>query len=250
MAADNNLDLSVVTIVYNERGNICRLIEHLFNIFKKHNLKGEVVIVDDSSPDGTAHHVRKMMRFYKTINLIVRPVKSGIASAYRDGINAVKGDIIIAMDADFSHPPSKVFDLYEAAKLNKVAFGSRYTGRKIFETDLIHYIGTAILNLYIGLVLKTGIRDNTNGYFAVKSSILKKLREYTHRHNIDPFDRVLWGITIAAAAKKLGIPAIEIEAPYRKRDYGETKIPFYDGLKIVLSDMLFAIKLKNTILKK
>ena len=250
MPVDNHLDLSVVTIVYNERGNICRLIEQLFSIFKKHNLKGEVVIVDDNSPDGTAHHVRKMMRFYKTINLIVRPVKSGIASAYRDGINAVKGDIIIAMDADFSHPPSKVFDLYEAAKLNKVAFGSRYTGRKIFETDLIHYIGTAILNLYIGLVLKTGIRDNTNGYFAVKSSILKKLREYTHRHNIDPFDRVLWGITIAAAAKKLGIPAIEIEAPYRKRDYGETKIPFYDGLKIVLSDMLFAIKLKNTILKK
>lgn len=250
MPVDNNLDLSVVTIVYNERGNIGRLIEQLFGIFERHKLKGEVVVVDDNSPDGTAHHVRKMTRLYKTINLIVRPVKSGIASAYRDGINAAKGDIIIAMDADFSHPPSKVFDMYEAAKLNKVAFGSRYVGRKIFETDLIHYIGTAILNLFVGMVLKTRIRDNTNGYFAVKSSILKRIREYTNKYHIDPFDRVLWGITIAAAAKRLGIVVVEIEAPYRKRDYGETKIPFYDGLKIVLEDMIFTLKLKNTILKK
>lgn len=239
------LDLSVVTVTYNELGNIKLLIDSLFGLFKKNKINGEVIVVDDNSPDGTAEVVKILSKKYKSIRLISRPRKLGIASAYRDGVNEAKGRIIIAMDADFSHPPSKVLDLYKAADKNRVAFGSRYIGKRIFETDLAHYLGTTILNGYVSYVLKTGIKDNTNGFFAINSMYLKEIRSYTNKYGIDPFDNVLWGITISAAAKKLGMPVIEIEAPYKRRKYGKSKISLIEGINIVLSNIIFSTKLRR-----
>ncbi len=245
MRAADKFDLSVVTVTYNELGNIKLLIRILFDFFKKKRINGEVIIVDDNSPDGTAKEVKRLSKKYKSINLIVRPTKLGIASAYRDGINSAKGRIIVAMDADFSHPPSKIPDLYKAADNNMIAFGSRYIGKKIFETDFAHYIGTTILNKYINYVLKSGIADNTNGFFAIKSKQLRKIRAYTNRFGIDPFANILWGITVGAAAKKLGMTVIEIETPYKQRNYGRSKISPIEGINIVMDNIIFSTRLKK-----
>lgn len=245
MQSGNNVDLSIVTITYNERENIRLLLEDINEIFSKEKIKGEIIIVDDCSPDGTADEIKKLAKKYSTIKLIVRKGKLGIASAYRDGIDAAKGNIIMPLDADFSHPPFRIPALYKAASGGNIAFGSRYIGEKIFETDFPHYVGTTLINKWTKLILKTGLNDNTNGFWAAPSEMLRKIRTYTGEKGIDPFNYVLSGIAIAGAAKRLGLPVVEVETAYKRRRYGETKIPFFSGLKIVLGDMWLVLKLRR-----
>lgn len=245
MRPENDFDLSIVTVTYNERENIALLIRELNEIFSKSKIHAEIIVVDDSSPDGTAEEVRKLAKKYKTTRLILRNGKLGIASAYRDGINSARGRIIIPMDADFNHPPSRVAEFYRVASSGKIAFGSRYIGKRVFETDFAHFIGTTVINKWVSLLLQTGIKDNTNGFFAVPANLLGKIRSYSNKKGIDPFDTVLSGIVISACAKKLKIPVVELEAPYEKRRFGKSKIPFLSGLKIVLGNMMFTLKLRS-----
>ncbi len=238
-------DVSVVTITYNEKENINRLIEDIQILFKKKRLKGEIVIVDDSSPDGTGNVIKEKQRKYDNINLIEREGKQGIASAYRKGVEKSKGDVIITMDADFSHPPSKIMDLYSAAKNNILALGSRYVEGSKFEINLSHFIGTKLLNSWISFILKTKVKDHTNGFLGVKKEILTKICDYGDEKGNHPFDIILYGIPIVAFSRKLNIPVKEIVAPYVKRSYGESKISMIKGLKIVLGDILYAVKLSR-----
>lgn len=239
------IDLSIVTVTYNEKENISALISELYQISAENNLNTEVIVVDDSSPDGTSEIVLELKKKYPLINLIKRPGKLGIASAYRDGVNAAQGDVIITMDADFSHPPGRLMHLYEKAKEGGLALGSRYTGKLKFETDLAHLIGTTLLNRWITLVLKTRVRDHTNGFLAVPQNLLKEIRAYANKRGFDPFDEILYGIVLTATARRLGFPVVEIKTPYAQRTAGETKIPFFKGLKIVLSEMWLAVELRK-----
>lgn len=243
-------DLSIVTITYNEKENIRLLLEELNRIFQEEKLRGEVIIVDDSSPDGTSEVVLELKKKYPLTVLIQRPGKMGIASAYRDGINAARGEVIIPMDADFSHPPSRIMVLYQAVQSGGIACGSRCLGEKKFETDFAHFCGTALLNQWIKLVLRTKISDHTNGFMAFSRSNLEKIRDFTRQRGFDPFDHVLYGIVIIAVARKLGLSVMEIDAPYEKRKFGKTKIPFFDGVKIVFKDMVLAVKLRRKLERK
>jgi dolichol-phosphate mannosyltransferase len=249
---ENNIDiiknapeLSIVTVTYNERENISQLIKVLNNEFEKNNINGEVIVVDDSSPDGTWEEVLLQKERFPNTTLIKRAGKLGIASAYRDGINAATGKIIIPMDADFSHPPLKVADLYRAACSGSLVLGSRYQGKTEFQTDLAHLFGTTMLNAWIRLVLKTKASDHSNGFLAIPREVLIKVRDFSGQRGFDPFDYVLYGIVLTATARRLDIPVVEVKAPYERRKFGETKINFMEGVKLVLGNMKLAWNLRN-----
>ncbi|MBI2668873.1 glycosyltransferase [Candidatus Woesearchaeota archaeon] len=240
-----SLDLSIVTITYNERENIRLFIKAVNEVFKAHSLRGEIVVVDDSSPDGTADAVRELQQHYPATTLVSRPDKMGIGSAYRDGSLKAQGEVVMFLDADLSHPPTVIPEMQRAALENKIAFGSRYLGETKFETDLPHHIGTFTLNTWVRVWLKTGLYDHTNGFIALRRETLKKIIEYAQPFRLDPFDHILYGITIAAVARKLGVSCVEIKAPYNQRVHGETKIPFWWGLKVVFGDMAYALKVRH-----
>ncbi len=242
-------DLSVVTATYNEKENISLLIRELNKIFDENHIKGEVVVVDDSSPDGTSEVVKTMQIEFPNTVLVSRPPKLGIGSAYRDGAKKARGEVITLMDADFSQPPSVLPRMYAATKEGKVGWGSRYISKVKFESDIPHLIGTAFLNSWISFWLKTKMKDHTLGYFAIRKEHLNKILEYAHSKKIKPFDNVLYGIPIAAISLKLGIPIQEIEAPYEERKHGESKIKFWDGLKVVGKDMFYTLNLYSKVKK-
>jgi len=242
-AVESIPDLSVVTITYNERDNIRLFIEEVNKVFLEQNLRGEIIVVDDSSPDGTADIIRELQKKYSSINLIQRPGKLGISSAYRDGLAAARGKALTLLDADLSHHPRQIPELYAATRDNKIGWGSRYLGETRFETDLFHRIGTFILNKWIAFWLNTGMKDHTLGYFVMKKEHLDTLIRAGKAKNIDPFNRTLYGLPLAALAKQQGIPIIEIKAPYTKRQHGETKINFFWGLKVVGDDLFYTLKL-------
>ena len=235
-------ELSVITITYNERENIRLFIEAIQSIFAEHTLLGEIIVVDDSSPDGTAEVVEELKQKYPNTRLIKRPGKLGIGSAYFAGAQAAQGKVVAFLDADLSHPPHVLPQLYALAQENKIAWGSRYLGETRFETDTAHRLGTFILNSWVRFWLRTGMRDHTNGYIVLPKETLTAILTYGEKKNLHPFAHILYGITIAGIAKQLHLFCHEVKAPYNKRKHGETKIPFLWGVKVVLENMAYTIK--------
>ncbi len=237
-------DLSIVTITYNEREGISEFFEVINDIFQKNKIAGEIIVVDDNSPDGTAQVVMGLKKKFPQTVLLQRPRKMGVGSAYRDGINIARGKVIIPLDADLSHTPQVIPELYRIAQEGKIGWGSRYLGGTPFETDFPHKVGTFLLNRWVRLVLQTGVRDNSMGYFAMKKELLRQILDYGKEKNLDPFEHILYGITIAALAKQLKLPIVEVKTYYHRRKHGETKIPFWHGLKTVLGDMGYAFTIR------
>src|SRR3989344_5086199 len=172
------IDLSVITITYNEKENIRLFIETVNKILQEHSIKCEIIVVDDNSPDGTAQVVEELQKKYPATVLIKRPGKMGIGSAYYEGFKAAQGEIVAFLDADLSHSPQYLPEFYAAAKENKIVYGSRYLGSTQFETDFSHRIGTRVLNTWVRLVLKTKMKDHTNGYIVSPRDTMIKIIEY------------------------------------------------------------------------
>lgn len=240
-------DLSVITITYNERENIRLFITTVNRIMNVAKIKGEIIVVDDSSPDGTSDVVLEMKKLFPNTILIKRPGKMGIGSAYLRGFQEAQGNVAAFLDADLSHAPEVLPELYELATQGNVAFGSRYLGNTTFEADFAHRMGTYTLNFWSRLWLNTGVYDHTNGYIVAKSELLKSIITYGKERKCNPFDHILYGITIAAIAKKVAIPRVERKATYTKRQHGETKIPFLWGLRVVFGDMAYVLKVRSTL---
>ncbi len=238
-------DLSIVTITYNERENIRLFITTVNRIMNVAKINGEIIVVDDSSPDGTSDVVLEMKKLFPNTILIKRPGKMGIGSAYLRGFQEAQGNIVAFLDADLSHAPEVLPELYGLATKGNVVFGSRYLGNTKFETDFSHKMGTYMLNRWTRFWLKTGMNDHTNGYAVMQKELLNKILTYGAPKNLRPFDHILYGITIAAIAKKLSIPCIERKATYNKRKHGETKIPFLWGLRVVFGDMVYVLKVRS-----
>lgn len=101
--------VSIVIPTYNERENIRMLVPRIFRVFKRERIKGEVIIVDDNSPDGTGEIAEKLKNKY-SLKVIHREKKSGLSSAVLEGFRKADGEIIGVMDADLSHPPEYIPD--------------------------------------------------------------------------------------------------------------------------------------------
>ena len=119
--------ISLVIPTFNEAENISIMIDKVFNILKDNGLDGEIIIVDDDSPDGTWEIAEGLKSIYN-IKVLRRLDKKGLSSAVIDGLKMTRGDIIGFMDADMSHPPEKIPELLAPITSNKscIVIGSRY----------------------------------------------------------------------------------------------------------------------------
>lgn len=120
--------LSLVIPTYNEKENISFLIEKIQKEFKTNKIKGEIIIVDDNSPDGTGALLEKLKKKQKNLKVIHRQGKLGLSSAVLEGWKIAEGEILGVMDADLSHPPEKIKELFFEIEKNNFDFviGSRY----------------------------------------------------------------------------------------------------------------------------
>jgi len=166
------MKLSLTIPTYNERENIEVLIERVQREFEKNNIDGEIIVVDDNSPDGTGKILEKMKSRYKNLKVIHRPGKLGLSSAILDGWRVAEGDVLGVMDADLSHPPEKIKDLFGAIKNGAdIAIGSRYIkGGRIENWKLTRKIvskgATLLARLY------TSVKDPMSGFFMIKKEVI------------------------------------------------------------------------------
>ncbi|MFQ5416656.1 MAG: polyprenol monophosphomannose synthase [Myxococcota bacterium] len=171
---DNTPRVAVIVATYNERSNIEQLIPALMTS----DVTPNVLIVDDRSPDGTGEAVRKCMaRFPGRVALVEREGKLGYGSAIIAGFKKVLSDdfdVIVTMDADFSHDPRAVASLVESLADADLCIGSRYVnGIRILNWSMSRLLLSAGANLYVNTILRYGITDCTSGFRAYRSDVLR-----------------------------------------------------------------------------
>ena len=172
--------VSVVLGTYNERENLSRLIPTIEAIFEANNLQGEIVVVDDNSPDGTADLAKDMGTQYGNVRLLWRPEKLGPGSAHADGYKAAKGEIIVGMDTDFSHDPHDIPRFL--AKMQEgfdVVQASRYIKGGTYEVNSFQTwrkkMASKFGNILIALLSGVPIHDFTTAYRAVRRSVVENV---------------------------------------------------------------------------
>ena len=170
-----NPQISIILPTYNESQNIVSMLKSISENIPK-DLFTETIVVDDNSPDGTGKIVEDYIQNFKkiaenTIDVIHRKAKNGLSSAILNGIQNAKGDTIIVMDSDFSHPPQIIPKLIDALKQYQcdLVVASRYiTGGNIqgwtVKRKLLSKVATLIAKK--GLGVKT--KDPMSGFFAFK----------------------------------------------------------------------------------
>jgi dolichol-phosphate mannosyltransferase len=214
----NNLLVSVVIPTYNEKENIQVLVDRLIEIFKSNDINGNIVIVDDNSPDGTGELADKLAIRYKPhIHVIHRNGKLGIGTAHITGfkysLDKLNADLIFSMDSDLSHNPEYLPDF---VKLHShgydIVVGSRYVkGGGIKNWGLHRRIMSKGANMLASTILGIKVNDMTTGYRCYSRNVLQKL-------NLD-------------AIKSNGYSFLEEILYYCKKEgfkIGETPILFVD----------------------
>ena len=146
----------------------------------------DILVVDDNSPDGTADIAEKTAAELGNIDVLRRPAKTGLGSAYRAGfaIGLEKGyDALVQIDADLSHDPSVLPSLLREVESGAdLAIGSRYVpGGEIPHWPWFRRALSRYGNLYAALVLGTGVKDATSGYRAYRADTLKAIDYSTTR---------------------------------------------------------------------
>ena len=166
----------VVIPTYNEAGNIANAVKRI----RKAVAAAHILVVDDSSPDGTAHIVEALSADDSMISVVLRPAKSGLGSAYRAGFAKGMADgatALIEMDADLSHEPEALPELLAALDHGAdLAIGSRYV-----PGGASPGLTTARLalsrggNIYAKVALGLPILDATSGFRAYRPSLLEAI---------------------------------------------------------------------------
>jgi dolichol-phosphate mannosyltransferase len=202
--------LSVVVPTYNEAGSVTGLAERLRAALA--GREWELVIVDDGSPDGTADTASALAPRIP-VNVLRRAGKAGLASAVIAGFAAARGEILVVMDADLSHPPETVPALVAAIEDGAdLAVGSRYvSGGGVMDWPLKRRVVSRVACL-MGNVL-VPVRDATSGFFALRRAVID-------------------GVTLNPIGFKIGFEVIArgryktaVEVPYifRDRELGASK---------------------------
>jgi len=175
------MKISIIIPTYNEAKNIEGLIKDILAISNNHKLHTNIIVVDDNSPDGTSEVVKKIKENNPSVILIQRKGKLGLGTAYIEGIKYVlknlDSEIIMTMDADFSHNPKYISNFVKKIKEgNDVVLGSRYIpGGGIGNWGIHRTIISRSANYLAKFVLKLNTKDNTTGYRAYKKEVLERM---------------------------------------------------------------------------
>jgi dolichol-phosphate mannosyltransferase len=214
--------VSVVVVLptYNERENVERTVASVLGCA----CQPDVVVVDDSSPDGTGELVRRLAAAEpQRVELFERPRKQGLGRAYAAGFEHVlhsDHDIVVQMDVDGSHDAADIDRLVEALDVADLALGSRYVpgGDVSGWTKGREWLSRGG-NTYARLLLSSPLRDLTGGFKAWRADLLRR---------VDVASTVSDGygfqIEMTMRAVHQGARVIEVPIMFRDREIGQSKM--------------------------
>src|ERR1035437_8742756 len=231
----------VIIPTYNEKGNIERIIPVVEEVLREvKNYETGILIVDDSSPDGTGEIVKGLMKQYDNLRLLVGQ-KKGLGAAYLRGmtyaINELGADVVFEMDADFFHDPKKIPGfLKKIDEGNDFVIGTRYSkGGSIPSNWGLH---RKIMSIWGNLLIRTilmrfKIHDWTGGYRAITKEVFLKEKE-----KLAAFTGYTFQVGFLLNAVHDGFKVAEVPFHATDRTMGKSKIP---GMETIFKTLYFVI---------
>ena len=216
---NNIFEISSVTVViptYNEAGNIVPLIEQIVqHVGEKYEI--EVIVVDDSSPDGTAQIAMDRFAGDGRVRIVKRTEGRGLGSAVGHGMKLAISDVVVGLDADLTHNPAQIPDMVHVCERFDLVSASRFAAGGSMQ-DKAHYFSSFAFNLWVRILLGTQIQDHLAGFFVVRRSVLNKL----------PQEKIFFGygdyfIRLLYFAQRSGASVVEIPTHYTLRTSGSSK---------------------------
>lgn len=208
--------VSVIVPAYREAENLPLLIPRVHAALQQAGMSAEIIVVDDNSPDDTPQVMAKLAEEHP-VRLIVRTTERGLSSAVVRGMQEARGEILVCMDADLSHPPEKVPELVAALLEQQGDFviGSRYVagGRTDDDWGLFRRLNSQVATLLARPL--TTARDPMAGFFALRRETFQ---------SAEPLDPIGYKIGLELMVKCRCQRVREIPIHFHDRLHGESKL--------------------------
>ena len=217
----SELILSVIVPAYNEEATI----ESLVRTLRQVPLKLEVIAVNDASTDGTAAAIDRLKAAGLFDRVIHHPGNRGKGAAFRSGVAAATGHVIVAQDADLEYDPRDLPKLLEPIKNGQAdaVFGSRFQGGPRRVLFFWHSVGNRVLTLLSNMFTNLNLTDMETCYKLVRTDVIKRLPLRSDRFGFE--------VEITARLAQAGARIWELPISYSGRTYAEgKKITWRDGI--------------------
>jgi dolichol-phosphate mannosyltransferase len=206
---------------YNERENLEPMLHALGEVLRDGD---RVLVIDDSSPDGTGELADRLAAELGFVDVLHRAQKEGLGRAYVDGFRHVlqtDAELVLEMDCDFSHDPKDVPRLIEAAEGGAdLVLGSRYVpGGGTRNWGLVRRAISKGGSIYTALFLQMGVKDPTGGFKCFRRAVLERL-------DLDAVTPrgYAFQIEMTYRAQRLGFKVVEIPITFADRVVGRSKM--------------------------
>jgi dolichol-phosphate mannosyltransferase len=208
---------------YDERENLEPMVRALGDVASEHGLDLRVLVIDDSSPDGTGDLADRLAEELRFLSVLHRPRKEGLGPAYIAGFRRAletDAELIVEMDCDFSHDPADVPRLVAAVEGADVVLGSRYVpGGGTRNWGAGRRAISRFGSFYARVLLGVGIRDLTGGFKCFRRAVLETIG----------LDRIAtkgyaFQIETTYRAIRAGYRVIEIPIVFSEREAGGSKM--------------------------
>jgi dolichol-phosphate mannosyltransferase len=214
----------LVIPTYNEAVNLERIVGAVGSeLDRVAGGRHRILIVDDNSPDGTGAIADSLAAQSDVVEVLHRPVKSGLGQAYRAGFSrALAGgaELVIEMDADFSHDPRYLPALLDAAEHADLVLGSRYvSGGGVRDWGLVRRLISRGGGLYARTILGIEVRDLTGGFKCIRREVLEAIDLQSVRA-----EGYVFQIEVTYRAVLAGFRVTEVPIVFADRTAGKSKM--------------------------
>lgn len=215
--------LVVCLPTYNERENLAPMVGAIHEALRSAGIDGRILVVDDSSPDGTGTLADELAARHAFVEVLHRPRKEGLGPAYLAGFRhalAAGADLVAEIDCDFSHDPADLPRLVAAATDADLVLGSRYVpGGGTRNWGLLRRLVSRGGCLYAQAVLASPIRDLTGGFKCFRRSAIEAL----------PLDRIesrgyAFQVETTYRVARAGLRVTEVPIVFVDRRAGQSKM--------------------------
>ncbi|MGH9371516.1 MAG: polyprenol monophosphomannose synthase [Vicinamibacterales bacterium] len=212
--------LSIVVPTYNERESLPELVDSTFDAYATANLDGELIIVDDNSPDGTGALADELAT-RRRIRVLHRAGKLGLGTAVIEGFGQSDAPVVGVMDADMSHPPAVLPQML--AVMHSAGADVVVASRYIAGGGTRHWPAVRLMMSRLACLMAAGltpVADATSGFFLIKRDLARAVQLSAG------------GFKICLELLVRGAPARVLEVPYvfEGRSYGESKMNLREAL--------------------